>query len=110
MAKSKLVRDSIGLHVYHWPKNPENVGFSVRRAGNNNIGFLEDKLLEESKEVLFAKTKTEKLEELADVFEVFRTLVKALDIKMEDVETVANSKKLLKGGFDGGWVLTKENS
>jgi predicted house-cleaning noncanonical NTP pyrophosphatase (MazG superfamily) len=46
-----------------------------------------------------------RVEELADLFEVFRTILKELGIPMEEVENQADAKGVKRGGFSEGLVL-----
>ena len=62
--------------------------------------WLLAKLDEEVQEVFLAETDAELLEELADVWEAFRSLVYACDTDVARVLKVARDKRKLKGGFD----------
>lgn len=63
-------------------------------------GMLDDKLLEECKEVISALSKEEKCEELADVLEVMLAIGKLHGINFTDICAAADKKRLEKGGFD----------
>ncbi|RZI46845.1 nucleoside triphosphate pyrophosphohydrolase [Candidatus Finniella inopinata] len=62
---------------------------------------LQDKLLEEAKEVIAAKTPDEYVEELADVLEVMHALANRLGLSYEQIEEKRQEKKREKGGFEG---------
>lgn len=72
---------------------------------------LEMKLLEECHEVLESQSK-ERLEELADLIEVVKALVKLEDATLEDVFKIAEQKKEKRGAFEKriylDSVITKE--
>lgn len=63
------------------------------------IKRLKDKLLEETHEIIEAKTPEELLEEFADVFEVIHALVKEYNLSMEQIEAKRWAKKQKDGGF-----------
>lgn len=62
---------------------------------------LKDKLVEESKEVVNAKTPQDLLEELSDVWEVYKTLLNKVGFSMEQIEEKCLVKKEEKGSFKG---------
>ena len=64
------------------------------------IQRLKEKLLEEGREVLEARTVDEHLEELADVLEVLRALCDAKQIAMGEVQARRMNKRAAKGGFE----------
>lgn len=70
------------------------------------ISALKDKLIEESREVLHAKDATELQEELADVAEVFTTLIQVNGFTWDQIEYVRLAKQKAKGGFDQKWYTT----
>ena len=91
---NKLVRDKI----------PEII---IRNGGNPKIkvlddeGYkkaLEDKLLEEYKEVL-AATGNDRIEELADMLEVMLGLAKLQDKELDDIISVMEIKREKRGAF-----------
>ena len=63
------------------------------------IQRLKDKLLEETNEIIEAKTSAELLEEFADVFEVIHALAKECNLSMEQIETKRCEKKQKNGAF-----------
>ena len=112
---NKLVRDRI-------PNIIIGKGLSFKARKLDNVEFeneLANKLVEEANEVaekvhwLNHKCNQEPVsneelnydlegitEELADVLEVYTNLIKSLKIKIEDVEKVANSKRVKDGDFE----------
>lgn len=61
---------------------------------------LNNKLVEEAKEVITAKNISELEEELADVLEVINAIASAKGVSLEDVENTRIKKKARKGGFE----------
>lgn len=66
------------------------------------ITRLNDKLIEEAKEVIQAKDKIEIAEELADVLEVINAIASVSNLSFQDIEDVRLRKKAAKGGFEKG--------
>ena len=62
---------------------------------------LQDKLLEEAKEVVAAKTPDEYVEELADLLEVMHALANRLGLSYDQIEEKRQQKKQERGGFEG---------
>ena len=63
---------------------------------------MNDKLIEEAKEVIQAKDKIEIAEELADVLEVINAIASVSNLSFQDIEDVRLRKKAAKGGFEKG--------
>jgi predicted house-cleaning noncanonical NTP pyrophosphatase (MazG superfamily) len=61
---------------------------------------LKEKLKEETVEVICAGTKEERLEELADLLEVMRSIAKLDNLTIEDVIKAADKKAEERGAFD----------
>lgn len=59
------------------------------------------KLIEEASEVFLAKTKTELINELADVFEVIDTMLKFHDVTFLEIQSAQRKKFAERGGFVG---------
>ena len=100
---NKLVRDKI-------PEIIENdVETPVVRVLNDNEykKELEKKLKEEYEEVLLAKDKKERLEELADMLEVIRTLALLEDEDIQSVINIMDKKREKRGGFTKKLFLEK---
>lgn len=66
---------------------------------------LREKLLEEVYEVYNSKTKSNLIEELADVYEVFLSLVKKNNFTMKEIFEKAKIKRNERGGFTKGVFL-----
>lgn len=67
---------------------------------------LHEKLIEETHEVVKAKTEEEKLEELADVLEVLHAFSLSLGSSLDEIDRIRQAKKLKKGGFEEGVYCT----
>ena len=67
---------------------------------------LNNKLFEEAKEVVEA-TGRERIEELADIYELIRTIAELHDSSMENVARLANKKKKERGAFEEKIFLEK---
>ncbi len=66
---------------------------------------LREKLIEEAIEVYDSKTKSNLLEELADVYEVFISLAKENNFTMKEISEKAKIKRKERGGFTKGVFL-----
>ena len=99
---NKLVRDKI----------PEIIINNLQKPTTrilNNIEYkqaLENKLQEEVNEVLLA-TGSDRIEELADVLEIIRTLAKLENTDLQDIINIANIKADKRGAFDKRIFLEK---
>ena len=100
---NKLVRDNIPDKI---EKNGE---VAVTRILNSEEyrDELYKKLLEESNEVINAKTRDEVLEELADVYEVIIAISELENSNMSNVEEISKQKRLKRGGFTKRIFLVK---
>ena len=94
---NKLVRDKI-------PQIIENSGkkCDYHRATERDIPFL---LYEKFSEELEEFAETPCLEEAADLYEVFLSLLRFWKIDLSDVVFAAQEKKEERGGFRAGIVL-----
>ena len=100
---NKLVRDKI-------PEIIENDGEKpILRVLNDNEykKELEKKLKEEYEEFLIAEKKSERLEELADMLEVIRTLALLEDEDIQSVINIMDKKREKRGGFTKKLFLEK---
>jgi len=97
----KLVRDKIPDRI----AQRHELQIARQISGNLRKGFLISKLIEEALEVREASDGAQKCEELADLFEVFRALVKAEGVSLEAVKRAADKKRRTAGGFEEGLVL-----
>lgn len=101
----KIVRDNIPTYI-------ENKGESVTSSRLDDEELeraLVGKLLEETSELLSAKSPEHKAEELADMLEVLRGFASASKISFEEVERKAEKKRRKRGGFELGVVLRITN-
>ena len=100
----KLVRDNIPDIILNNGGDP-----IVRVVSSNDEYFscLKKKLLEECNEVLSSKSKSELVEELADVLEVVYSMSKYLSISKSQLETVRIDKSQKRGSFDKRIFLEK---
>ena len=100
---NKLVRDKIPSSI---AARGEDVTV-LRLAGEALIVALRRKLVEESLEVLDARTSEEVAEELADVREVTLALMSKLGITAADVEVRRKRKAKSRGAFKDALMLSK---
>lgn len=100
---NKLVRDNIPEIIIQDNHKP------ITRILNDEEykRELEKKLLEEYKEVLETTTSEERIEELADMLEIIQSLARVENSSLEQVQEVAQVKKLKRGGFDKKIFLEK---
>lgn len=73
-------------------------------SGEEYTHFLTAKLTEESEEFVSAKTREDKLKELADVYEVVQAL--AVDLGYDEFKKTVDEKFTERGGLDAGIVWT----
>lgn len=98
----KLVRDGVPALI----ERETGVAPAVRRAvGDELVGFLKCKLVEEAGEVAAAGTLEEVLDELADLREVLEACCRALGSHPYQLEKRRWAKRDAKGGFDRGTVM-----
>jgi predicted house-cleaning noncanonical NTP pyrophosphatase (MazG superfamily) len=91
----KLVRDRIPEIIQQEDKIPE---YRVLDDNSFNVA-LRQKLLEESQELINAKTTDELLNELADVMECLENIAAQYDISMDLVKDRQTEKRTSRGGF-----------
>lgn len=87
----KLVRDKIPEFA-HYATYRELAPAEIEPA-------LKQKLIEETNEVLAAKTEENLVEELGDVYEVILAYLKFKNVDQETFLKQVNMKRALKGGF-----------
>jgi len=93
---NKLIRDKIPEIL-----KTNKIKFKVSKLNDKQFSkALKNKLLEETIELKDAKTKDELLNELADVQEVFETILKNNKISLKDVVKKQQKKRAERGGFD----------
>ena len=100
---NKLVRDKIPNII----KNNSGEPYTRILSNDEYIENLKKKLIEECNEVVSAKTKEDTLEELADTFEVVRSLAKALGYSYENLIDAVENKATKRGGFNKKIFLEK---
>lgn len=100
---NKLVRDNIPDII----KDNNEVAL-IRILDENEYRVeLYKKLFEECGEVEKSKNSGEVLEELADVLEIVKAIAELEGKELDDVVTVANQKRLKRGGFTKRILLEK---
>lgn len=93
----KLVRDRIPEIMRESGLDPKiTVG-----KGEHYVLLLYSKMVEELGEFIDNPS----VEEAADIYEVFVTLIRQHGLSFLDVATVAEEKREKRGGFDAGYVL-----
>lgn len=97
----KLVRDKIPERI---AKNKEQQMTAILPP-DSRVPFLIAKFVEELLEVREAQNERQKLEELSDVYEVFRALVKNYHADMASIIEKADRKREKVGGFEEGQFL-----
>ncbi len=93
---NKLVRDKIPELMEQNSEGPVFHTLSEEEYSHS----LYEKLREECNELISAKSKQEKLEELADISEVINAIQELEGITTEEINEMALSKRLKKGGFE----------
>jgi len=95
----KLVRDRIPELILAQGKQPR----FERVTGEVRLDYLKRKLVEEAKEL--ARADADWQDELADVYEVVRTLLAERACSWQALDALARRKREQRGGFDQGIVL-----
>ena len=93
---NKLIRDKIPEII---KKNGANPKISVLDDSKFKSA-LKEKLVEEAKELLEAKTDDEILNELSDVLQLLESIALNNDTTLAKVEKQKEKKKVERGGFD----------
>jgi len=89
---NKLVRDRIPEIIKKNGGEPK-----TRILGDEEYKkMLDEKLLEEVHEYL----KDDNVEEIADIYEVIKAILKYKETTYEDLEKIALEKKIKRGGFE----------
>lgn len=102
----KLVRDDIVARI--GGGGEKSVSFKL--PPNDRGAAFFGKLIEEGLEVLRAQTNDEKLEELADLFEVVHSWIKDSAFEFSEIEVAAEHKRQRIGGFSKYEVLVETGS
>lgn len=92
---NKLVRDNIPDII----KNNNEVAVTRTLNEEEYRVSLYKKLFEECNEVRKSKNRSETLEELADVLEIVKSIAELEGKELNDVASIANQKRLNRGGF-----------
>lgn len=100
---NKLVRDNIPSII----ENDNEIPVTRILSDEEYKIELHKKLKEECNEVIDSKTKSEELEELADVLEVLRSIAKLNDSSLDEVVAIADKKFQKRGGFEKRIYLEK---
>lgn len=103
MHKGKLVRDKIPQIIRSKGKNCDYRILEI----SEYISALKTKLVEEANEVHQAENINEIAEELADLQEVYKSLIKVLNIEEAEIERIRLTKRDKRGGFDDKIWLEK---
>ena len=101
MALPKLVRDNIPSII---ERSGRKCTWSVA-SNDTYVSLLFEKMYEECAELREEKS----LEEAADVYEVFVSLLSALDLNMSEVIKFAENKRLNNGSFSNRIILNQVN-
>lgn len=100
---NKLVRDNIPNIIKASGKS-----CAYRKASEEErLSYIARKLLEETHELVNSHTKESILEELADLTEVIKLLMKELNISHEELTEAQIEKIKSKGGFNDFVILEK---
>ena len=94
----KLVRDKIPKIILESGSKPD-IGFINSRQ--EYLLWLKAKMDEESQEFLQDPC----LEEAADIYEVFLSMIRLMNINLEDVIEKAQDKREIRGSFREGVLL-----
>lgn len=93
---NKLIRDKIPEII-----KKDNAVPKVLELDDKQFAIrLKEKLMEEVKELIEAKTEKEILNELVDVFEVLESIALNNHITIADIKKQKEKKKIQRGGFD----------
>jgi predicted house-cleaning noncanonical NTP pyrophosphatase (MazG superfamily) len=103
---NKLVRDRVPEVITNRGERAE----TSQLVGDALILALRRKLVEEAYEALDAKSGDDLVGELADVQEVIRGMIAALQIPASQLLTQRREKRKRRGGFDRGLMLLKTAS
>lgn len=87
----------------------KNIQYKIRFLQNNEAfeEALYAKIIEEVQELLEAEDEDNFLEEMADVVEVFRALLKLKNITWEEFEEIRKAKLADRGGFEKRLFIDK---
>ena len=100
---SKLVRDKIPEKI----EKGGEVAFINELSRDELLNQLKFKMVEEAIEVLEAESEDEIVQELADILEVFDSIIDKLNLSKEVIVEMQKLKKQKVGGFDKGIILKR---
>lgn len=100
----KLVRDRIPKRI---KANGEIPVTHKATSDTEYVNALRDKLLEEAKELVEARTKTAFIEEIADVYEVLEAFMEQAGINPRNVQRIKETKQVTHGKFSKGIILDR---
>lgn len=102
ISHEKLVRDNIPVRIR---SEGSDVDTEIALSPQRLRYLLKRKAVEETLELLDEEDPVGLFEEMADVFEVLRSLCEIQDRTVSDLAEVAQEKKTEKGGFSEGVIL-----
>ena len=100
----KIVRANIPSIIIKNGEIPkyEMVKLDTKKA----LELMVDKLIEEAEEVRKAKNQKELMEEMVDVYQVFRDMMRMLGMSLPTLEKPRQEKELIVGSFINNGELT----
>ena len=101
---SKLVRDNIPTFIKSSGMIPI---YHVEEDENKRYEYLVKKLIEEVKDVKDVEFDNFFLHEMADVYEVFITLLRFKGYTLSDAQEQAKATRAVKGSFDKFIILDR---
>ncbi len=99
----KLVRDKIPKIIQ--ASDGVTVPTKIVSDDQEFLAYLLRKVVEESEELSEAKTDSNLIEEIADVYEIIDTIVAVKGISADDVTKVQTEKREKRGGFQQRIVM-----
>ena len=100
----KLIRDNVPAFIKAVGKEPK---YHVEEDSEKKYKYLLNKLVEEAKEVKGSTSEEDFIHEMADVYEVFTTLLRFKGYSLNDAQDTAKAIRAVKGSFDKFIVLDK---
>jgi len=98
---NKLIRDKIPKII-----DENNKVYNIEIMNDEEYkNKINQKILEEVQELLESKTHEERVNELADTYEILEAYMAANNIDAREVEVKKDSKLLSRGGFKGKILL-----
>ena len=97
----KLVRDKIPVHIESKGETAKVVAITPEQT----LELIKQKIVEEAYEFFWEEEGDHLMEELADIYELIRGAAKIFSIDINEISSIADKKKEIKGGFDEGVFL-----